>query len=104
VHSYLFAVSYLHFLHCFRLSGRNLHGVPSRDSNPASKPARYLLSYAVHLLCQSAESTAGDADHLGWIYPHHSIIQGMGGGGGGGFVLAVYSSVASLEWLKGTVA
>jgi hypothetical protein len=29
------------FLHCFRLSGRNLHGVPSRDSNPASKPAHY---------------------------------------------------------------
>jgi hypothetical protein len=39
----------LSYLHSCRLSGRNLLGVPSRDSNsglPYSKPARYQLSHA----------------------------------------------------------
>ncbi len=41
------------FLHSCRLSGRNLHGVPSRDSNsglPYIKPAHYHLSHAAPYL------------------------------------------------------
>ncbi len=44
------------YLHSCRLSGRNLHGVPSRDSNsglPYSKPARYQLSHAAICTLQS---------------------------------------------------
>jgi hypothetical protein len=45
------------YLHSCRLSGRNLHGVPSRDSNPGlpySKPARYQLSHAAPKLSHAA--------------------------------------------------
>ncbi len=42
------------YLHSCRLSGRNLPGVPSRDSNsglPYSKPAHYQLSCAAPCVC-----------------------------------------------------
>jgi len=45
------------YLHSCRLSGRNLPGVPSRDSNsglPYSKPAHYQLSCAAPLLSCAA--------------------------------------------------
>ncbi len=59
-HSFItFAEGPSSYLHSCRLSGRNLHGVPSRDSNsglPYSKSAHYLVTHR-YLLSHPPAST-----------------------------------------------
>jgi hypothetical protein len=57
IHPSPFAEVPLHFLIASQLSGKNLPGVPSRESNsglPYSKLAHYQLSYAAPLLSYAA--------------------------------------------------
>ncbi len=69
------------YLHSYKLSGRNLTGVPKRDSNsglPKNKPAYYHLSYAApfwatlhptELRCTLSELRCTLSDPVLWTHP-----------------------------------